>query len=175
MLFLLRAETQFVDVVDDLAQVVAALDLVFDLAEDFADLVFDGVRPGGPLLEAVQIGKELQRDELVQIAAGQCDIVIQRAVFALRRGPAFPPVRLVENEAVALALQLGLVRLVLLQRVEIFQEQEPGGLLGIVQLGRAAGFLPEHIVDVSKGLVKHAGGSPSSYGENRRRRIPVFS
>ena len=55
----LRAEAQFVDVVDDLAQVVAALNLVFDLAEDFADLVFDGVRPGGLLLEAVQVGKEL--------------------------------------------------------------------------------------------------------------------
>jgi hypothetical protein len=41
--------SQFVDVVDDLAQVVAAGDLVFDLAEDLADLVFDGVRSGGPL------------------------------------------------------------------------------------------------------------------------------
>ena len=55
----LRAEAQLVDVVDDLAQVVAALDLVFDLAEDFADLVFDGVRPAGLLLEAVQVGEEL--------------------------------------------------------------------------------------------------------------------
>ena len=34
----LRAEAQLVDVVDDLAQVVAALDLVFDFAENFADL-----------------------------------------------------------------------------------------------------------------------------------------
>ena len=55
----LRAEAQLVDVVDDLAQVVAALDLVFDLAEDLADLVFDRVRPAGLLLEAVQVGKEL--------------------------------------------------------------------------------------------------------------------
>ncbi|MCK6493374.1 MAG: hypothetical protein L6Q34_08075 [Nitrospira sp.] len=55
--------------VDDLAQVVAALDLVFDLAEDFADLVLDGVRLAGLLLETVQVGKELQVDELRQIAA----------------------------------------------------------------------------------------------------------
>ena len=53
----LRAEAQFVDVVDDLAQVVAALNLVLNLAEDFADLVFDGVRPGRLLLEAVQVGE----------------------------------------------------------------------------------------------------------------------
>jgi len=77
-------------VVDDLAQVVAALDLVFDLAEDFADLVLDGVRPAGLLLEAVQIGKELQIDELGEVAAGKSDIVIELAVFALRCTPAFP-------------------------------------------------------------------------------------
>ncbi len=59
VLFGLRAEAQFVDVVDDLAQVVAALNLVLDLAKDLADLVFDGVRSGGALLEAVQVGKEL--------------------------------------------------------------------------------------------------------------------
>jgi hypothetical protein len=41
----LRAEAQLVDMVDDLAQVVAALNLVFDLAEDLPDLVFDGVWP----------------------------------------------------------------------------------------------------------------------------------
>ncbi len=45
----LRAEAQLVDVVDDLAQVVAALDLVLDLAEDFANLVFEGVGAGGAL------------------------------------------------------------------------------------------------------------------------------
>jgi uncharacterized protein with PhoU and TrkA domain len=55
----LGAEAELVDVVDDLAQVVAALDAVFDLAEDLADLVFDGVRPGGAWLEAVQVGEEL--------------------------------------------------------------------------------------------------------------------
>ena len=41
----LGTEAQFVDGVDDLAKVVAAADLVFDLAKDFADLVFDGVGP----------------------------------------------------------------------------------------------------------------------------------
>jgi len=57
VLFGLRAEAQFVDMVDDLAQVVAALDFVFDFAEDFADFVFDGVGAAGLLLEAVEVGK----------------------------------------------------------------------------------------------------------------------
>jgi hypothetical protein len=55
----LGAEAQFVDMVDDLAQVVAALNLVLDLAENLPNLVFDGVRAARLLLEAVQVGKEL--------------------------------------------------------------------------------------------------------------------
>ena len=151
----LRAEAQFVDVVDDLAQVVAALDLVLDLAEDLADLVFDGVRPGGLLLEAVQVGEELAVDEVAQVVAGQGLVVVDLAVLVLRRGPAFPAVRLVEDEGVFLPLQRGFVGLVLLQPVEVFQEQQPGGLLGVVELGGAAGLFPEDVVDVLEGLFKH--------------------
>ncbi len=106
----LRAEAQFVDVVDDLAQVVAAVDLVFDLAEDLPDLVFDGVRPAGLLLEAVQVGKELLIDEVAQVVAGQGLVVVELAVLALGRGPAFPAVGLVEDVGVLLPLQRGLHR-----------------------------------------------------------------
>src|SRR6202022_4233012 len=65
----LRAKVQTIDVVDDLAHVVAALDLVLDLAEDLPDLVFDRVRPAGPLLEAVEVGKELLADEVAEVVA----------------------------------------------------------------------------------------------------------
>ena len=88
MLLGLRAEAQFVDVVDDLAQGVAALNLVLDLAEYLADLVFDGVRAGGLLLEAVQVGEQLAIDKLAQVVAGQCLVVVELAVTVLGRGPA---------------------------------------------------------------------------------------
>ena len=106
----LRAEAQFVNVVDDLAQVVAALDLVLDLPEDLPDLVFDGVRPAGLLLEAVQVGKELLIDEVAQVVAGQGLVVVELAVLALWRGPGFPAVGFVEDEGVLLPLQLRLRR-----------------------------------------------------------------
>ena len=61
MLLGLGAEAQGVDLVDDLAHVVAALDLVLDLAEDLADLVLDRVRPAGLGLEAVQVREQLAR------------------------------------------------------------------------------------------------------------------
>ena len=152
----LGAEAQFVDVVDDLAQVVAALDPVLDLAEDFPDLVLDRVRPAGLLLEAVQVGKELQVDEVVQIVAGHRFVVVERPVLALGRGPAFPPIVFIENETVALAFQLGFISPVQLQPVEILQKQQPRGLFGIVQLSGAAGLFPKHVVDILKGLFEHA-------------------
>jgi hypothetical protein len=103
----LRAEAQLVDVVDDLAEVVAALDLVLDLTEDFADFVFNGVRPAGLLLEAVEVGEELVVDEVAQVVAGQGLVVVDVAVSILRGSPAFPAVGLVEDEALFLPLQGG--------------------------------------------------------------------
>ncbi len=47
VLLLLRAKLKLVDVVDDFAQVVAALNFVFDLAKDLTNLVFDGLRATG--------------------------------------------------------------------------------------------------------------------------------
>ena len=55
MLLGLRIEAQRIDDLQHFAQVVATLEFAFDLAEDFADLVFDGVGAGGALLEAAQV------------------------------------------------------------------------------------------------------------------------
>jgi hypothetical protein len=90
----LRAEAQLVDVVDDLAQVVAALDLVLDFTEDFADFVFDSVRPAGFLLEAVKIRKELPIDEVAKVIASLCLVVVDLTVLGLGRCPFLPAVRL---------------------------------------------------------------------------------
>ena len=113
----------------------------------------------------MQVGKELLIDEVAEVVAGQGLVVVELAVLALGRGPAFPAVGLVEDEGVFLALQRGFVGLVLLQTVEVFQEQQPGGLLGVVEFGGAAGFFPEDVVDVLEGLFKHFYRSPSSIGE----------
>ena len=69
MLLSLGAEAEGIDVVDDFAEVVAALDLVLNLPEDFPDLVFDGVRPCRALLEAVEVGKERLVDEIAEVVA----------------------------------------------------------------------------------------------------------
>ncbi len=43
----------------------------------------------------------------------------------------------------------------LFQIIEILEEKQPRGLLGIVELGGASGLLTEDIVDVAKSLFEH--------------------
>ncbi len=99
-------------------------------------------------------------DEIAEVVAGQRLVVVELAVLALWRGPRFPAIGLVENVGVFLAVKLGFVGLVLLEPVEIFQEQQPRGLLGVIELGGAPGLLPEDVVDVPEGLFKHASTAP---------------
>jgi hypothetical protein len=144
-------------VIDDLAQVVAAADLVLNLAEDFADLVFDRVGASGALLEAVEIREELSVDEVAQVVAGERDVVVELAVLPFRRGPALPAIRLVEDEVVGFPVELRFDGFVLLECVEVLQEEEPRGLFGVIKLGRAAGLFPENVVDIAESLFKHVG------------------
>ena len=117
----LGGKAEFVDVVDDLPKVVAALDAVLYLSEDFADFVFDGVRLVARLgLEAVEVGKKLLVDEVEKVIAAERGVVVNLAVFAFRRSPRFPAVGLVEDVGIALALQRGLGGLVVLKSVEVF-------------------------------------------------------
>ena len=54
--------------IDDLAQVVSALNAVLNLAKDFTNLVFDGVRAGGLGFETFQMRKEFvvyERDQVI--------------------------------------------------------------------------------------------------------------
>ena len=126
--------------IDDVAQIVAARNLVFDLPEDLADFVFDGVRPAGPLLEPMQVGKKLAADEVSKVVTALGLVVINLAILASRCGPFAPAVWLVEDEGVLLSLQRSFIGSILLQAVQVFQEEEPRGLLGVVEFGGAACF-----------------------------------
>jgi len=81
--------------------------------------------------------------------------MVDLAVTRFGGGPALPTVGLLQNERIRLPFQCGLCCLVLLQAVQIFQEQQPGGLFRVVQLTGATGFFAEGIVDVPEGLFKH--------------------
>ena len=113
---------------------------------------------GGRLLELLQVGEERIVDEVGEVVASHGLLVVDRlAVGLLRRGPRVPAVGLGQDVVVLLAVQLGLGGFVLLEAVEVFEEQQPGGLLGVIELGGAAGFFAEGIVDVPEGLFEHVG------------------
>jgi len=159
VLLLLRAEAQSVDQLQGIAQAVAAGELVADLAEDLADLVFDGVRPGGALAKALQVGEQLAVDEGDQVGAGQRRVMVELAIGGLRCRPGRPAVGLIDKVPVGLAHQLGLLGTLVFQIVQVLEKQHPRGLLGVVQLRGAAGFLPEHVIDVAEGLFEHSVSS----------------
>ena len=103
----------------------------------------------------MEVGKKFLVHKLAEIIAGKGAVVVEGAGFVLRRGPRFPAVGWVEEVGVIAAFELRLGRAVLLEAVEVFQEQKPRGLLGVVEFRGAARFLAEGIVDVAKGLFKH--------------------
>jgi len=77
VLFLLGAEAQPVHQFERVAQRIAALELIFDLPEDFPDFIFDRVGAGRALLEAFEIRKQLVIDVGDEIIAGQRSVVVK--------------------------------------------------------------------------------------------------
>ncbi len=133
MLFSLCAESQRVDNLNDFPKVIAALDFVLNLSEDFPNLVFDCVGSSCFLLEAVEVGKEFLIYKVAKIVACLRRIMVGLAVLALRRGPGFPTVRLVQDEGVFLALEFCFGRLILFKSIQVLKKEQPRGLLGIIQ------------------------------------------
>jgi hypothetical protein len=65
VLLRLRAEPELVDVIDDLPEVVPALDAILNLPEYFPDLVLDRIRTRRPQLEPLQIREKLPTERAV--------------------------------------------------------------------------------------------------------------
>ena len=87
----------------------------------------------------MQVWKELVRDEIAEVVAGRGLVVVEFAMLVLGRGPAFPPIGLFKDVAVLPAFERGFVSLVLFQVVQVLQKEQPGSLLGVVELSAAQG------------------------------------
>ena len=112
-------------------------------------------------LKPCRWGEELAVDELDQVVAGKGGGVVNLTVLVLGHSPGFPTVGFVEDVGVGLAIQGSGCRAVRLQRVEVFQEEQPGCLFRMIQFTGAPSILREHVVDILKCLLKH--GFPYSY------------
>ncbi len=77
-------------------------------------------------------------------------------VLVLRRGPSGPAEFRGEDVGVFPTLQRGDGGFFVLQAVEVFQEEEPGRLLGVIEFAGASGVLPKDVIDVFEDLFEHA-------------------
>ena len=93
------------------------------------------------------------------------DVVAEGVVVVERGG----------ERAVGLAFEHGLGRFVLLQPIQIFQEEQPGGLFGVVEFGGAAAFFPEGVVDILEGLFKHERRASRGCGARPKAIIYLLS
>ena len=102
----------------------------------------------------MEVRKELLIDEVAQVVAGEGEVVVDLSVPAFRRSPFLPAIRLVEDIGIVLSMERA-SRALSLEAVELFEKEQPRSLLGVIQLGRAAGLFAENVVDVPKSLFKH--------------------
>jgi len=141
--------------------------MLFWISPKISPILYSMVsRPAGLVLEAAQVGKQLLVDEVVQVVAGLRVVVVELSVPIFGRGPGFPAIGPLQHEGRTSCPKALPRPPVLLQPVEVFQEQQPRGLLGVVQLGGAASLLAKDIVDIPKGLFKHEG-CPALYANAR--------
>jgi hypothetical protein len=49
---------------------------------------------------------------------------------------------------------------VLFEAIEVFQEEQPGGLLGVIQFTGATSVFPENVVNVAEGLFEQSHLAP---------------
>jgi len=128
-----RLELELVDEVDDLAEVVAGLEPVLELAEDLADLVLDRIGAVGIGLKLLEIGIELVVDEVLEVVAGHGVDEVDFSVF-LGRGPDRPAEFLLDDRGVGNALELCGHLLSRLKVLEVLEKENPGGLFHVIEL-----------------------------------------
>jgi hypothetical protein len=100
MLLGLGAKTERVNQLQRIAKTVSTGEFAADLAEDLANLVFDGVCARSAFLEAMQIWKQLEVDVLDQVIARECAVMIESPISFFWRGPFSLTVIFINNELI---------------------------------------------------------------------------
>jgi hypothetical protein len=93
--------------------------------------------------------------------------MIDFAVGGFGSGPVFPAELFFEDVGVFAGFEFGFLGAVVFEAFEVFEEEKPGGLFGVIEFGGAARFFAENVVDVSEGLFEHvcACDLPDDSGE----------
>ncbi len=103
---------------------VPALNLIIEEIEYFADLVLDGMVVPVRVAESLKVGEQVVVHEVLEVVAGD--------QFPVPGYPVRPPVRIVEDMGIFLAIELSAIGFPLLEIIEELKEEDPGNLLCIV-------------------------------------------
>ena len=139
-------ETELVDEVDDLAQVVARGNLVLQLGKNLTYLVFQRLGTGGRVLELAKRGEQLTVDKGRQVGTRHGIDRVGGAVGLLGGGPLTPAHVARQDGLVVLAGEQGLVLALTVEVIQVLEEKQPRGLLDVVQLGGASRLVAQDIV-----------------------------
>ena len=90
--------------------------------------------------------------EVDQVGPDKSGVVIEGTGGILGSSPGGPAILGVENGGVGLVLEGGFHGTGFFEIVQVLQEEQPGGLLDIIQFGGTSGLFPEDIVYILKGL-----------------------
>src|SRR5450756_2435140 len=84
------------------------------------------------LLESLEVREQLLVHEVAEVVAHQRPVVVQGTGCRERHGPGVPAEALFQQKSVRLAMEDGDLCAVLFERVEVLEEEDPGGLLDVV-------------------------------------------
>ena len=119
--------------VQDIAQSVATLEVVLDLAEDLFDFVFDGIGAFRRRFEFRQMRKELAIREVNEIIADQCFVTVGLTVF-FAASPISLSVLRAKRWRVLFASEADRRLSLFFQIVKISEKQHPRRLLDVVPI-----------------------------------------
>ena len=156
MLIIGGLELQRVDFVDDVTQIVTRLNFVFDFREDLADFILQGTGVCGGIFELGQVGEELLVDELHEIVAGHSVNLVRFSGGSFGCSPGRPTMEASNDAVIVLVLEFSLEFQLGFKVIKVFEEEQPGGLLDIVELIATTGLVTQNLIDcVESALVFH--------------------
>ena len=146
-------EAESVHLLQDVAEVVAALDAVTDFGEDDTNLDFDGLR-ATCLTELAEVREEFSVDKVNQIVTnkGIGHVVLSGRVTG--HCPIVPAVAFGNDGFVGLVLQFCCELTGFLKVVQIFEEQNPRGLLYVIKFAGAAFVGTQAVIQVLNCLLE---------------------
>jgi len=154
VLLLAGLELQAVYLLNDVPHTIPAYQFIAEFGEDETDFDLDGGVIRLSLSQVLQIREELAIDELYEVIShqGVMDVVFPGS--GSRHCPGIPPVLFIQDWGIDTSTQESRHLVLLVQIIQIFQEENPGRLLHIIQFAAASFIGTQSVVYILEDLLE---------------------